>query len=223
MLSTIVILLLIFLFIILGIYRGAARTLLNFVAMTANAVISNFLGGLLAQWMYDSFIKANVIGSLERSIAENGATAAAENSLEALPDSMYSLLRFFGGIFGAAPQDMQGRLVLSAGDTEVMARTLEKPVGELSVFLLTVVCSLFIFFLLWIVFKLLIRSALLVFELPVIRQINHILGGVFGLLEGVVMVCFMANLLYLLLSCVNPFALNSSVFGDLFNALLIFK
>ncbi len=223
MLSTIIIIITVVLFVLLGVRRGAAKTLLCFVAMTANAVISHYLGSIAAQWVYDSFIKSSVLSNLEQGIAENGVTVTAQNSLGALPDSMYRLFRFFGGMFGVAPEDMQGRLVVSAGDTEAMARTLEKPIGELTVFLLSVVISLVIFFLLWIVFKLLIRAALHVFELPVIRQVNHVLGGVFGLLEGVVLVCFLSNILYLLLSCVNPSALNSSLFGGLFYALLIFK
>lgn len=223
MLSTVIIILLVVLFVLLGIRRGAARTLLNFAAMTANAVISHFFGGLLAQWVYDNFIKSGVLQSLERSIAENGAAVAAKNSLEAVPDNIYRLLRLFGSMFGTAPADIQGRLVLSGNENEAMAQTLEKPVGELTVFLLTVVFTLALFFLLWIVFKFLIRAALHVFDLPVIRQINHLLGGVFGLLEGAVLACFLANTLYLLLSSVNPFALNSSVFGSLFNALVIFK
>lgn len=223
MLSTIIIICIVVLFVLLGIRRGAAKTLLHFAAMLANAFISHFLGGLAAQWVYDSFIKSSVLAGLERSIAENGVTAAAQNSLSALPDNVYRLFRTFGGMFGVAPEDLQGRLVLSGSETEAMARTLEKPVGELTVFLLTVVCSLVLFFLLWIVFKLLIRATLHVFELPVVRQVNHLLGGVFGLLEGAVLVCFLANILYLLLSCLNPTALDSSVFGGLFSALVIFK
>ena len=68
------------------------------------------------------------------------------------------------------------------------------------------------------------RQAARVFELPVIRTVNRIFGGIIGALEGLVLTGFLANLLYVLLSCTNPAALDSrALFGGLFRALLIFN
>ena len=77
---------------------------------------------------------------------------------------------------------------------------------------------------LWFVFRMLIRLVLPVFNLPLVRQVNKVLGGVLGALEGAVFVCFLANVFYLLVSCTNPVMLdNGSLFGGLFDALLIMK
>ena len=155
---------------------------------------------------------------------EYGAEYTAHNSLDALPSGIRSLLRGFTGLFGASPEDLQGRLVVSGDTPTEIAEAVENPLGNLTVFVLTTLFSCLIFIFLWIVFKLLIRLAMKVFRIPVIRQADMALGGFLGLLEGIVFVFFIANVLYLAISCSNPSLVdNTAVFGDLFNALLIFN
>lgn len=214
----------ILLLLLLGIKRGAARTILHFAAVTASALLSHFLGGMAAEGIYDAFIKNRVISNIEQTIVSNGAEYAVNNSIDALPDGLRGLIQLLGKPFGITAGDLQGRVVLPGGQTEAVARTIEAPLGELTVFLLSVLCSLVVFLLLLLLFQPLIRLALLVFELPLLHGVNHLLGGVFGVLEGIVLVCFLANVLYVLLGCTNPAALdNSALFGRLFYALLIFK
>ena len=75
MVSDILIIVLIFLFAILGFRRGLARTLLNFAAMIASTVIANFLSDALAQAIYNSFIKQGVIEKIQTTISTQGAIA----------------------------------------------------------------------------------------------------------------------------------------------------
>ena len=139
MISTILIILLILLFIIMGARRGAARTLLNFVGMIAASVISHFLSGVLAQAVYDAFMKGKVISSLESTISSYGAEYAAKTSMDALPAGIRGILRFLSGLLGLSPEALQGRLTLSAQNTEQIAHSLEQPLGEAAVFLLSVI------------------------------------------------------------------------------------
>lgn len=224
MISTIIILLIIALLTLLGFARGAARTLLHFAAMTANALLSHFLGGMAAKWIYDTFIRNRVISNLEHTIVSNGADYAVNNSFDALPDGIRNLIKLLVRPFGVTAGDLQGRVILPGEQTNAVARAIEEPLRGMTVFLLSVLCSVVIFVLLWLLFKPLVRLALHVFELPVLHGVNHLLGGIFGLLEGVVLACFAANVLYLLLGCTNPAVLdNSAWFGGLFDTLLIFK
>lgn len=224
MISSIVIIVLILIFVVLGFARGAARTLLNLAAMAASAVISHFLGSYLAQAAYDTFLKNNIIAHLQSNASEYGVEYTANNSVSALPSGVQNLLNGFMGLFGISSDDLQGRLVVSANTPSEIARAVEEPVGNLTVFILSTLFSCLIFILLWIVFKLLIRKALCVFRIPVVRQLDMVLGGFLGLLEGLIFVFFAANILYVAVSCANPsIAENTTLFGGLFNALLIFK
>ena len=224
MISTVIIIFIVVLFVVIGVSRGAARTLLSFAAMIACSALAHFLSAPAAQALYDNFIRARVLEQLESTIAAKGAEYAAQNSLQALPQPLSGTIGFFTRLFGVNLEDLQGRLMLSGDQTESIDRSIEKQLGELAVFFLTVICSAVLFFVLWFVFRMLIRLVLPVFNLPLVRQVNKVLGGVLGALEGAVFVCFLANVFYLLVSCTNPVMLdNGSLFGGLFDALLIMK
>ena len=237
MISAIVIILLILLFIILGVHRGAARTLLNFAAMIAATAISHFLSSVIAQAVYDAFFHKTVLESLQTTIAQNGEEFAAKTSLQALPDGFERMLEGLSKLFGVSPEAIQGRLMLAPSQTDGIAQTyviehdmgliaqaIEKPVSELCVFLLSVIVSIVIFALLWIIFKMIIRLVMPLFSLPGVHAVNKIFGGVLGALEGAVLAVFLCNILYVLISCTNPaLTENATLFGSLFHALVFFK
>lgn len=224
MISAIVIILLILLFIILGVRRGAARTLLNFASMISATAISHFLSSAIAQAVYDAFFHKTVLESLQTTIAQSGAEVAAKTSLQSLPDGFERMLGAMGKLFGVSPEAIQGRMMLSAAQTDGVAQAIEKPVSELCVFLLSVFVAIAIFALLWIIFKMIIRLVMPLFSIPGVHAVNKIFGGVLGALEGVVLAVFLCNLLYVLISCTNPaLTENTTLFGSLFNALLFFK
>ncbi len=224
MISAIVIILLILLFIILGVHRGAARTLLNFAAMIAATAISHFLSSVIAQAVYDAFFHKTVLESLQTTIAQNGEEFAAKTSLQALPDGFERMLEGLSKLFGVSPEAIQGRLMLAPSPADGIAQAIEKPVSELCVFLLSVIVSIVIFALLWIIFKMIIRLVMPLFSLPGVHAVNKIFGGVLGALEGAVLAVFLCNILYVLISCTNPaLTENATLFGSLFHALVFFK
>jgi len=127
-------------------------------------------------------------------------------------------------MFGVSPEAMQGRMMLTPAQTGSVAQSIEQPVGELCVFLLSVIAAMVIFAVLWIIFKLIIRTVMPLFSLPGIHAADKVLGAVVGALEGAVLVVFLCNILYLLISCTNPaLTENTTLFGPLFNTFVIFR
>lgn len=212
------------LFILLGIWRGAAKTLLNFAAITANSFISHYLAAGIAQAVYNNLLKESVLGNIQNLITQHGAQYAVEHSLGALPDWVLKMVGATTGAFGVTPDQLQGRLALSAEQSRQLAQTIEKPIGELSVTVLSFLLMIVIFIVLMIVFKLLIKMVLGVFRIPVIRQVNMALGGVLGILEAFVLICLIVNTLYVMISYTNPnLTDNSTLFGVLFNMMCFLK
>ncbi len=224
MISGIIIFLIVALFIFLGVRRGAARSLLMLAASAGAAVLAYWLAPWLARAIYDNSIHDTVLRNLEKLLSEHGADYAARHSMEALPDGARGLAGFFCGIFGASSSDVQGRLVISSDHTEQAAQAMEKPLGDLITVLISALLMVVLFTVFAIALRLLARVVLGFFEIPVIRQLNHILGGVLGALEGLLAVFLLANLLCLLISYSNPQLMeNKTVFGGVFNALLLFR
>ncbi len=224
MVSDILIIVLIILFAILGFRRGLARTLLNFAAMIASTVIANFLSDALAQAIYNSFIKQGVIEKIQTTISTQGVDTAINTSLNSAPDWVTGLLNPFMKMFGMSLNDVQKSLVISNDQTLTVAQNLEKPVGALTISIISLILMAVIFTVVFCLFKLLIRHVVKIFEIPVVSQINHILGGIIGFAEGIVFVVFAVNMLYVVFVNANPSVVNNSgVFGSLFNLLCFFK
>ena len=118
----------------------------------------------------------------------------------------------------------QGRLVSSTAEGGQVVSAIEKPLGDVTVCVISVLLMIALFFVCFCLLKLLISFVLGFFEIPVIKQVNQILGGVLGALEGTVFILASANILYLLISYLNPVLIdNEVVFGNLFNSLILFR
>lgn len=223
MVSTIIILLLIALFVFIGARRGAARMLLSLAATVINVLLSNILAQVLAKMIYQNFIKETVLRNIEQFISEGGERFASENSLQALPDGLQGIIGAAAKLFGVTPAELQGRIVASTAHNEQAARTIEAPLGELAVMILSVLLMVMILFLLGIVLRIIAGKLALVFELPVIGAINRVLGGVVGAAEGLLVSLASVNIIYWLMSYANPtLAENKTIFGGLFDMLLLF-
>jgi len=76
------------------------------------------------------------------------------------------------------------------------------PTG-LSHIVIKVICMVVIFVILQLVVGLIARTLDTVFKLPVLHQVNSLLGGVFGLAKGILAVLFICAILQLMLPIVS--------------------
>ena len=224
MLTNILIISLLVLLALIGAWRGMARTLLNFAAVVLCSIVSDALSGTLAQWIYTSFFRQDVIDSLQRSIDSYGVDAATANSLDSAPSWITGLLSPYLNRSGMSLKDLQASLKLTNDPSLSIAQNLEKPIGQLSTTVIALLISIFLFILLFALCKPLIRHAVTVFRIPVISQIDSVLGGVIGFAEGVVLLLFAINFFYLAVSAANPKLFsNTELFGELFNLFCFFS
>ncbi|HCA05398.1 MAG TPA: hypothetical protein DEO32_05830 [Ruminococcaceae bacterium] len=223
MISDIIIIFLIVFFAFLGYRRGLARTLLNFAAMLASSMLASFVSDGLAQLIYDAFFKQSVISSIQNTINTKGVETAVNTSVRCAPDWVQSILGGFMKTLGMSLDDVQRSLTITNDQSLTVAQNLEKPVGELTVGVISIVLTGIVFVLLFMLFKLLIRKIIRVFDIPVVGLVNHLLGTVTGLAEGLVFVVFAVNIIYVVVAGASPGALNSNAFGPVFNALCFFK
>lgn len=224
MISDILIILSIALFVFLGYRRGLARTLLNLAALVAAAVIGNAASQPIAQGIYDTFIKQGVIDNLQTTIVNQGAETAISTSLDSAPSWINGILGGLLQIFGLTTDDFQRTLQLSNDTSLTLAQNLEKPVGTVTVSILSLIMYALIFTVLMVIFKLIIRKVAAIFDIPVVAPVNRVLGGILGLVEGAVLVIVAVNLIYVLTVTVNPGVFKSTaVFGPVFQFLCFFK
>lgn len=168
-------------FVIVGVKRGFIKSAAHFLGAIAAACLSAALGRMAAQWLYDTLFHEALVEKISGTIGSMGTAEAVRNVLGSLPDFIIRALED-AGITEAA---LKGGVASQTGQTaELLAASLEPVfVGFLKV--LTVI-ALFLLFM--VVVRILANVVSAAFELPVLSQLNGLLGGVFGLLLGLLSV-----------------------------------
>ena len=221
MIADIIIALIIVLFIIIGVKRGIARTILNIVGLFATYMFASYLSKLLAQLVYNTFLKQTVVNNINEFIAVNGLDYAASNCLGALPDWANAIVSAIVSLLGGSCEqfaqsiDSQATIALSSS-----AENIETAVETAAVAVFAMILLIVLFIVIFIILKKLIRLVLKVFKAPVLKQVNGLFGGVLGAAEGILCAWIAVNVFYTVAFLSAPELLtNALVNGRLYSLL----
>ena len=210
-------------FIVIGAVRGFARTLLNFAGLVLDLMLSHFLSGVISGWIYTTFIQKVILSNLEAEIAKNGFSEAVANSMQSAPNWVNVMLNTFFAPLGVNTGNLQKGIIIDGAQAQQLAKTIEQPMSEIIIAVLNIIVMTALFFIFMIVIKLIIRAILKAFKVPVLSGINHIFGGIFGCIEGIVFVCLAINIFYVIMTYASPALTdNHQYFGTLFRALCVY-
>lgn len=220
MIADIIIIVTIVLFILLGVRRGIAKTFFNIIGLVASVVSAYYLSQIFSQWIYDLCVKQTIITNLQSSINESGITSAFNNCLTALPDWVFAILSGFCSLFGLKTDVFVETFKLPENLSSVGATTIESMIEPVITTLFSIILVIILFFVILIILKKIIKLVLRLFNIPIIKQVNKILGGVLGTVEGIVFVWIAVNVFYIIMAFANPQILSDNlVRGTIFNLL----
>lgn len=184
------------LFVVFGIRRGAAKTLAGLLMSFVSYTAATFLGKLLSVNIYNYILRPTIHDTVVSTVSD-----FSHNTLEdALNKVDFSAIDVLGiqdslkGIVSDKMNDPIDNISSNAGQT---AETVVEPIviGVMSFFI-----TIFLFFLFYFLLRKFVMPLLLkVFKLPVIKQINALLGGVLGFAEAFLLVSMLAYLLKLVI------------------------
>lgn len=174
---------------ILTVVVCAARGFVKSIWWLLRAVLSlgaSFLfGHRFGTWLMERFILGKFTdvarASLESIVHENNGSFDISEAFSSMPESFRSLLARFGadastlqGVYGGSSNSSASDLNALASDIATpVARVVSEALGYVAVFLIV-----------FIVVTVLGWVVRLIAELPVLRSVNHLLGGVFGVACG---------------------------------------
>lgn len=217
MVVDIIVLSVILIFIIIGIKRGIAITLLNLAGVILCAISAYYLSELLAQSFYDAFLKQTIITNVENIIEQNGLEYAVQNPFEAMPQWILSVLSLLLMIFGITIDEFEKNMAFSKDISLTIAQNIEITLNGLVISIFMIILVIILFIVLFFLIKKIIKLALNVFEIPVIKQINKLLGGLFGAIEGIVIIWFAINIFYAIIAFTSPDIIqNDAITGEVF-------
>lgn len=189
--------------------RGIAITILNVAGVALTGFLAYHISNFLASWVYTAFVQQTLTTNLQQMIDTQGINSAIANSFSALPNWVMGMLGFFLSIFGldssAYTNDFQVPNSAAAAVSTSVENLIQPVITGMFRLVIGVVISIIIF----IIIKIVVKKLARVFKIPVVKQINKLLGGVLGLAEAAILVFFAVNIFSGVLEFSNPEMLNN--------------
>lgn len=214
MLSDIIIIAIIVLFIVIGVKRGIARTILGIIGLFVTYAAANIMSEWLSQLIYNSFLEETVIENINFYMDSYGLSYLIDNSMTVLPEWISWLVSLFGG-----GSENVSRCVLQTDDFSSgnASRVISETIETMTVSAIKVILMIILFIVIFILVKKLVRLVSKVFKAPVLKQINCFFGGVLGAVNGVLFVWIAVNLVCLMAQIsANDIMSNELINGSLF-------
>lgn len=213
MIVDIIIIAIIVLFVIIGVKRGLAKTILNLAGLVLTAVSAYYISSFLSQLFYDMFIKQTVITNTQQIIEQNGIDYAVSNCLEAVPQWVNGIISFIVGAFGISLNEFQNQITVPANISSSASQVIESVLAPVVTSVLSIILVIILFIIILIIVKKLVKLVLRIFNIPVIKQINQFLGGIVGLAEGLLIVFIAVNIISMVEGFSNPDLLSNGMFN----------
>ena len=174
------------LMVVIGHRRGFIKTVSGVLAFVAALVLSTLLAGPGSGMVYDAVVEPPVREALVSQIGDNSPAAETlDAALADMPAFITNRLEVSGLNSGAAILD---RLNTSGGEGTVDQRILDQVVEPVALPVIKAVCTLLLFLVLLIVLTILFKALDLVAKLPLLKQLNKLLGVVAGAALGLLWV-----------------------------------
>lgn len=217
-----VIIILFALFIFLGFKNGVARSLISFIGAIFSLIFSIYISSLASEAIYDTFIEKNLTSSINQTISDKNFKS--EDIFNNLPNFVSNALRIYN-----ITNEKVSSIARSSGlDKEkvlsdLFSRAIKGVIRD--------ILSILIFWLLMILIGTICKNLSYVFKLPVLRQIDGLLGGIFGAFKGyvVIVILMMFLKMFLPISKVVPEVLSDKnidstvLFSHMYKSNLIYE
>ena len=179
--------------IFIGYKYGGASTLLSCIGIFASVVVAVILGNIIATVIYDGYISQNIIEDVSNSVA-NAQKVAVSKIVDALPAFVKSVVNI--------TEFQANQTFIDAINTQnnSIASSVETALRPLLVSVVTIIASLVLFIMFYLLFRLFLYKPLLaIFSAPILNKIDKLLGIITSAVGTFVMISFAAFILKLLL------------------------
>ena len=189
--------------------RGIAITILNVAGVALTGFLAYHISNFLASWVYTAFVQQTLTTNLQQMIDTQGINSAIANSFSALPNWVMGMLGFFLSIFGLDSSVYTNDFQVSNSAAAAVSTSVENLIQPVITGMFRLVIGVVISIIIFIIIKILVKKLARVFKIPVVKQINKLLGGVLGLAEAGILVFFAVNIFSGVLEFSNPEMLNN--------------
>lgn len=166
-------------FVAIGAKKGIIQSLGEFIGAVVSAWAASFCGGIIADTVYDRFFREAIINRINIAVG-SGANGAA-GYFKSLPDF---IIRYLNG--SGVTEESLSRTIENG--TKNAVDVIEAAISPVFIGMIKVLAVVICFLVFMALAKLLVKLIAGIFELPVLKQINAVIGAAFGFLVGAVVI-----------------------------------
>lgn len=183
-------------FVVTAVKKGFVLSLLEFAAVILAFVLAYNFSPKVANAAYDGFVKEATIKTIETHIEENISLKETSTQTQLLLDSIPEYMVSVADFMGVSVNDIKQNVANSSFTSENIATELvEKIAQPIIIGALTALSFVVLAIVLLFVLKFLAKIVAKIFRLPLIKNVNQILGGVLGACKGFAVVVFICTIL----------------------------
>lgn len=182
--------------VIFGMYRGFISGVLSVAALIGSAALAFMLSGDLAAWLQGNETLVNTL-----LYYTDAGSRVSNLDLSLLPvsqvsDSALAQILKSANLPAAFESIFISNLTGATGSMTI-AQLLSETIVSVSIMILSFLCC---FFIAYVVLSFVINLINYVFELPVLRHLDALIGGLFGLVRGVLLMYILFALVPIVLA-----------------------
>ncbi len=187
MILDIIIVAFVLLFMVIGIKRGIAKSLFGIICIAVAGILAYFAGKFLAEYVYNTFILNPINDSIKASFESASVSSGkvSEGIFDCIPGVLTSLL----GSLGITQKGFAGSINSASHLTEkAVLAAVDDVISPVIITFISVGFIILLYIIFWLILRLAVgRKLLKLFELPIIKWVNALLGGILGLGEGILL------------------------------------
>lgn len=206
--------------VLIGVRKGFIHSAVRFLGSVISALLASAMGGALAQWLFDTMFRGAMVEKIEtslRSLGADNAVTAAREVLGSLPDFLVRALEEAG----VTIETVSSAINSQTGGAAAMVVDYLSPVF---VNFLKVLAVIVLFFLFTTLARLLASLVSDILRLPILKELDGVLGGIFGFLLALVSVWVVVAGLTVFMPMLDAPAqaqVQSALDGSVFTGMLV--
>ncbi len=181
--------------VVFGYRKGFFKSMTGLIGAVIAMFLAWVLAGVIANAMYWGIFRGMLIENISSVLSNDALASFSEKAAQvtaSLPGFLNSAMNSQGITAAQIEQSLQTAGSNAAGATADL-------ISPVVIWLLQLLLTVLLFFLLLVFVRLALKALGKVFRIPVLRQVDGILGGIFGICKGAVYVFLACVLLQLIM------------------------
>ncbi|MCH5188984.1 MAG: CvpA family protein [Oscillospiraceae bacterium] len=184
--------------------KGFVLTVLEVVAIIAALFCASYISEPVSQTAYDTFLKENIVENIDSAISEKtGSADLGVVAIDSIPEYVFDFAECAGIDTDNVKANISNTIsgAVKNGKTADIGKKVEENfVRPIAVPAIRIIVFFILFVILLVVFRLLAKAVSKVIRLPLVKNVDTVLGALLGALRGLAVLIIVSTVFVTMLS-----------------------